>query len=123
MPRRGPDWTAEQRLQAQIVDYLTHALPADAIFNAVNPVPAKSKAAAGKSKRMGARRGWPDLEVICGDTILIEVKAPGESVPRYQRDLHAQLTAAGAYVYIARSVDEVDRILRSHAIPMTAEVV
>lgn len=119
-----PDWTPEQKLQADIVDFLDVALPPHAIFNATNPVPAKSKAAAGKSKRMGLRAGWPDLVVVCGDTIWMEVKHPkARSLPRYQRELHGELTQAGGAVYTVRSIEDVDRVLRSHGVEMRGELV
>ncbi len=64
-PRRLPD--AEESLQRTVADYLALCVPvppAGPWWTAVNPIPAKSRAAAGISKAMGLKAGTPDI-VMC----------------------------------------------------------
>ncbi len=70
---------AEQALQRAVADYLALCVlapPAGPWWTAVNPIPAKSRAAAGISKAMGLKAGTPDL-VLCwkGRLVGIELKA------------------------------------------------
>jgi len=116
------DWTREQRLQREIVQYLQLVLPdppEGPVWTAVNPVPAKSRAAAGKSKAMGLRAGWPDLMFVWrGQVLPIEIKAPGGRAPQYQRGVHAQLAAAGAPVRLVRGVEDMQAVLRDAGVPL-----
>ncbi len=77
LPR--PHSAAEQSLQRTVADYLALCVPAPPSgpwWTAVNPIPAKSRAAAGISKAMGLQAGTPDI-VLCwkGRLIGIELKA------------------------------------------------
>ena len=120
------DWTREQRIQREIVQYLHLVLPDPPdgpVWTAVNPVPAKSRAAAGKSKAMGLRAGWPDLMFVWRTRALfVEVKAPGGRAPQYQRAVHAELEAVGAAVRIVRGVEEMQAVLREAGVPLRGHV-
>jgi len=72
----------------------------DFTFNAVNPVPGKSKAARGLAKGMGAKAGWPDLEIIFkGRFIGFELKKLGEKARANQVARHTEITLAGGTVF------------------------
>jgi len=87
------------------------------VWTAINPIPAKSKAVAGISKAMGLRPGWPDLELIYrGQMIYIEFKSDRGRLSKDQRQVHAELKAAGAFVHVVRSVDEFLKVLRGTGI-------
>lgn len=47
------------------------------------------------------KNGWPDLQAVRGgETVYIEVKAPGKQPDPLQVLRHQQLRAAGARVYV-----------------------
>ncbi len=85
-----PIFAAEQSLQRAVADYLTWCVPAPPSgpwWTAVNPIPAKSRAAAGISRAMGLKAGTPDI-VLCwkGGLVGIEFKAEHDrGAPRYDR--------------------------------------
>lgn len=117
------DWTEEQLIQKSITDFMDRCVPnagqGGPEWTAVNPVPSKSRAAAGKSKAMGLKKSWPDIALIWrGRPVLVEVKRPGAPVPRDQRELHERLTAAGALVHVVRSLDEYAHLISTLGIPM-----
>lgn len=62
------------------------------------------------NREMGTVKGFPDL--ICllpdGQAWLFEVKAPGNSPDKDQRDLHEALRALGHRVAVVRSTGDVD---------------
>mgnify|MGYP000023501536 CR=1 FL=1 len=111
----------EQALQKAVAAYLRVAMPADAWWTAVNPIPAKSKAAAGLSKAMGMRAGVPDLVgVYQGRPWAIELKTGTGSPSRAQRLMHAEMRDAGVRTMVCRSVDEVWGFLDALSIPLKA---
>jgi hypothetical protein len=57
--------------------------------------------------------GSPDvLVVLRGRPILIELKAPKGTVKKHQKGVHADLTRAGATVYVARSIEDLEEIVK-----------
>jgi hypothetical protein len=65
--RRKPIRRPEQALQracVQILEAFFDQSGYDFIWSAINPIPAKSKAAAGISKAMGMKAGMPDMIFI-----------------------------------------------------------
>ena len=108
-PRPLP--AAEESLQRTVADYLAWCVPAPPDgpwWTAVNPVPAKSRAAAGVSKAMGLKTGTPDI-VLCwkGHFVGIELKAGRGRVSPAQVETHNAITLAGGVVTTCRSLDEV----------------
>jgi len=70
-------------------------------------------------KRRGVKRGLPDFVVLFGGKLLgIEIKAgKGRATPD-QVELCADWRALGALYEVARSLDEVQEILRMYGVPM-----
>ncbi len=118
-PRPFP--TAEQSLQRTVADYLALCVPAPPSgpwWTAVNPIPAKSRAAAGISKAMGLRAGTPDI-VMCwkGRLVGIELKTGRGRVSSAQLEAHDAITLAGGVVTTCRSLDEVAALLATLGVP------
>lgn len=120
MARRDP----ETQLQIAVAQFLNLALPPEVTWTAINPIPAKSKAAAGLSKAMGLRPGVFDLLFLwpihqCG---LIELKSDSGRASGNQLDFADRLSAARIPYDYCRSVLDVERALRSWGIPLKATV-
>jgi len=107
----------EDAVQSQIISFLRQMPdpPLGPAWTAINPVPAKSKAAASRSKRMGLVAGFPDLHVLWGGrAAYAECKRPiggrpsGDEQPKVQ----GHLVAAGGFVAIVTSVEEFFGFLR-----------
>ncbi len=112
-------------MQRTVADWLAWCVPAPPAgpwWSAVNPVPAKSRAAAGVSKAMGLRAGTRDI-VLCwrGRFVGIELKAGrGRSSPA-QLETHEAITLAGGVVTVCKSLDEVSAFLATLGVPCRAE--
>ena len=103
----------EDALHIAVAQFLDLALPRDACWTTVEHGGKRTKAEAGKLKAKGLKRGWPDIQIIYrGRLILFELKAPGGTRSPAQKLMHAQLSAAGALVYTATSIEEVESFLR-----------
>ena len=65
------------------------------------------------NEAMGTIKGWPDLTCILPGPVVafFEVKAPGNSPDKDQKDLHIALRALGCRVAVVRSVEEVEAAL------------
>ncbi len=125
LPR--PLSAAEQSLQRTVADYLALCVPAPPSgrwWSAINPIPAKSRAAAGISKAMGLRAGTPDI-VMCwkGRLVGIELKAGRGRLSPAQREAHDAIALAGSVVATCRSVDEVAAFLDTLGVPSRVEEV
>ena len=121
-PRRLPD--AEESLQRTVADYLALCVPeppSGPWWTAVNPIPAKSRAAAGISRAMGLRAGTPDI-VLCwkGRLIGIELKAGRGRMSPSQIETHDAITLAGGVVTTCRSLDDVVAFLDTLGVPSRA---
>lgn len=111
----------EQALQIATASYLDLALPEDAVWFHPPNGGARSKAEAGIFKAMGVKAGVPDIIIIWrGRVIAIELKAPNGRLSTAQKDMHAYLTQAGAFVYTATDVAGVEGYLRGHDIALQA---
>ncbi len=124
MTRPRPIPTAEESLQRAVADYLAWCVPAPPDgpwWTAVNPIPAKSRAAAGISRAMGLRAGTPDL-VLCwrGRLIGIELKAGHGRTSSAQIERHDEITLAGGVVTTCRSLHEVAAFLATLGVPSRA---
>ena len=103
----------EEHFQKQVVQALEYGLPNDVWFTAVNPIPSKTPAVAGRSKAMGMKAGVPDLVLIVdGQFIGIELKTtkgrPSKSQVRCFNSIHD----AGAIVHVCNSLEQVVDVLR-----------
>ncbi len=119
--------SAEQSLQRTVADYLALCVPAPPSgpwWTAVNPIPAKSRAAAGISKAMGLRAGTPDI-VMCwkGRLVGIELKAGRGRLSPAQLETHDAITLAGGVVTTCRTLDDVTAFLATLGVPSRTSVV
>ncbi len=121
-PRSLP--AAEQSFQRTVADYLALCVPAPPSgpwWTAVNPIPAKSRAAAGISKAMGLRAGTPDI-VLCwkGRLVGIELKAGRGRMSPAQLEAHEAITLAGGVVTTCRTLDDVAAFIATLGVPSRA---
>lgn len=111
----------EQDLQRVVAAYLDVALPSDAVWTAINPIPAKSKAAAGISKAMGLKAGILDILIIWrGCPYMIELKAWGGKISWAQADMIKSLSNAGAKCAICYNLEGVIGFLIEWGFPLRA---
>jgi len=121
-PRPLP--AAEESPQRTVADYLAWCVPAPPAgpwWTAVNPIPAKSRAAAGISKAMGLRAGTPDI-VMCwrGRLVGIELKAGRGRLSDPQIETHEATTLAGGVVTTCCWLDDVAAFLATLGVPSRA---
>ncbi len=132
MPRPAPRPKAittrgnasEESLQRTVADYLALCVPpppAGPWWTAVNPILAKSRAAAGISKAMGLKARTPDI-VMCwkGRMVGIELKAGRGRLSPAQDETHEAITLAGGVVTTCRSLDDVAAFLATLGVPSRA---
>jgi hypothetical protein len=82
-----------------------------------------------RAERLGAlvrkvrwvgRRGAPDrLIMLCGQTIFVEVKAPGGRLSPHQIKEHHRLRQQGMRVEVVASKEEVDTLCETLSLPVT----
>jgi hypothetical protein len=102
----------EESLHIAVAQFLDLALPDDAVWTTI-PAGGGGKVRGAHLKAMGYKPGWPDILVVYrGRTICIELKAPGGTLSKPQKALHPRLTLAGALVYTAKRIEEVEGFLR-----------
>ena len=113
----------EQTLQIAVAHYLSLALPDDVWWTSINPIPGKTKAAAGLSKAMGMRAGAPDLIFLDrGRFFGIELKAGKGSVSDNQLECAEDIRNAGGYIHLCRSLPEVQGVLMAHGIKLKGKL-
>jgi len=122
----------EQALHLAVAAYLRVALRPPTYWTTIDHGAGKmTKAAAGLRKQRGVQAGIADLLVVhpMGLTysdgalvVWIELKAGrgDQSIP--QVAFEKQMWACGCQYYVARSVDEVEAVLRQMGIPLHATV-
>ena len=112
---------AEESLQRTVADYLGRCIPPPPDgpwWTAVNPIPAKSRAAAGVSKAMGLQAGTPDL-VMCwrGRFVGVELKADRGRLSPSQCQTHEAITLASGVVTTCRTLEEFAEFLAALGVP------
>ena len=104
----------EEKLQRQVVTWLQWVKPACLWWHCPNGG-ARSKAEAGIFKAMGVKAGVADLCFVLdgGKAAFIELKADKRKLSDSQELFAAEVTGRGAYHATARSIEDVDGILRA----------
>ena len=113
----------EDALHITVAQFLDLALPKDACWTTVEHGGKRTKTEAGKLKAKGVKAGWPDVQIVyCQRLILFELKAPGGTLSPAQKLIHAQLSLAGALVYpgACTRIEEVEGFLRGAGVPLRA---
>ncbi|WP_412506172.1 VRR-NUC domain-containing protein [Roseovarius sp. SYSU LYC5161] len=113
---RAPKSDREGPVHRAILQYLRHALPADALVhhspNELDMAGSEAARQIAKARKMGTRAGWPDLEIIwCGRAYMLEVKAPRGRQSPDQRAVANDLERAGAEYAVVRSIEEVQHVI------------
>jgi hypothetical protein len=114
---------AEDDLQRQIIQYLTIALPPNAVVFHIPNGGLRSKTSAARLKGLGVTAGVPDLLVVWhGRALFIELKASRGVVSAAQKAMARRLIYCGAEVMCCRSLAEVEAALREATVPLKASV-
>lgn len=110
----------EADLQRAIVKFLRKSLVGNSVVFHIPNGGLRSFTEAKRFKEMGVLPGMVDLGVINdGRLIGLEVKPPkGGTVSDAQAWCHRQLRAAGAWVFIVRSLDDVIAAMQQTGVPM-----
>src|SRR4051812_39279788 len=79
----------------------------------------RSKAEAGIFRALGVRAGVPDLLIWLpgGRGFGVELKAGSGKLSPAQTFWHATVTTLGHRVYVVRSLDEMEQVLRAEGVP------
>jgi len=113
----------ESLLQRAVHQFLSVALPAEAIHFSIPNGLMRSKQAGARAKGEALRAGIPDLCVIYrSKAFFIELKAPHGRMSPAQREMARKLIYCGAAVCMCRSVEEVEASLLEAAIPLRARL-
>lgn len=118
----APRKTPEADLQRAILRYLGATLPHGFLFHH-SPNGGMLKGEVGRSRGLGTKAGWPDLQIVgrneAGEpfTGYIEVKAPKGRLEAEQIAIHDRLKDCGFPVGVARSIDDVRDLVRAWGLP------
>lgn len=120
----------ESEIQRQVADFLDLALPTGSRFTHIASGGHRTKAAAGKLKAEGVRKGAPDFVIAAPSAnafphamavMWIELKRQkGGRVDGEQKAWGEALQAAGQTWAVCRSVDEVERVLLGAGVRLQA---
>ena len=107
-------------IQCAAAKFLTHALPPDAWFTAIDHA-TKSAAEGDKKKRMGVKPGIADMMILHQKHVhWIEMKRAAGKVSAEQEAFSAIVRSQGHTWHRANSVEDVEAILRGLCIPLRA---
>lgn len=125
--KRGKPRHPEYAIQCAIARHLAAVLHPDVFFTAIPAGNIGGGAEAARRgamiKAMGYRAGTPDLMLLHeGRAFFIEIKAADGELSPAQDLTHLLIRRAGAPVFVARSVIEVETILRAAEIPMRGRI-
>jgi hypothetical protein len=116
-------YSPEHMLQKACAKFLNHALPPDVWFTAIDHA-TRSAIEGQEKKARGVKRGLPDLLFkFHRRTVWIELKAEKGVVSDEQEKVRDVLTRNGDDWHVARSIDDVEAILRSYDLPLKATAV
>ena len=126
--QRQPD-ALEYTIHCQIADYLNLVIKRPSRWHTVE-VSNQASGAAAMFKQMALKRkgvvtGWPDIEIFWYPKglkyteqlphlymIFLEVKSPTGKLTERQEALHKELREDGHHVFVVRSVNDVESILK-----------
>jgi hypothetical protein len=112
----------EEDLQRQVVRFLKQSLVGNSVVFHVPNGGRRAFLEALRFKAAGVLAGMVDLGIVNdGRLVGIELKAGKGQVSDAQAWCHQRLRAAGAPVYVCRSLDEVIAALQEAGVPMCVE--
>lgn len=110
-------------LHKAVADFLAATLPKFAVFFHVPNGELGESRVGAKLKRMGARPGVPDFDVISqGRAMFIELKTGRGRLSAAQKACIGDLENTGARVAICRTVEEVVAALPEWGVPLRGSV-
>ena len=124
----------EFALTCAVAEYLAYALPAEVLWSHLPFGEVRPRATAGRLKAMGVNPGWPDFiilpSLLAGTPeqsfeavpIFIEIKTASGRLSKAQAEWHKAAKKLRYWVHVARSVEEVEAILRGHGLAPRARV-
>lgn len=111
----------EEELHLLVAEYLRESLPEGSVWHHSPNEGRRHVNYKVKLSRMGARAGWPDIEIFAPRfffkvenwaPIFIELKRPkGGSVSPKQRQVRDELREVGCYWEVCRSLEQVEQFL------------
>lgn len=113
----APRQDREGPIHRAIIAFLDFALPRDAVYhhspNELDMAGPEAARQIAKARKLGTRKGWPDIEIIRGGRVwFLEVKAGSNMPDETQTECHEALYRAGCYIAVVRSVDDAEAVLR-----------
>jgi hypothetical protein len=113
----------ESGLQRAVHQYLSWALPPDAVHYAVPNGLMRSQKARARAQGEGVMAGVPDIAIVHrGRALFVELKSGRGVMSPAQRSMAQRLNYAGAAVCCCRSVEEVEAALREACVPLRGSV-
>lgn len=113
----------ESRLQRSVHQYLSWALPPDAVHFAIPNGLMRSEKARARAQGEGVTAGVPDLCVVHrGRALFVELKSRRGVMSPAQRSMTQKLIYAGAAVCCCRTLPEVEAALREACVPLRGSV-
>lgn len=118
--RKAKPRDVEGPIHKAVLNYLILVLPIGTpIHHSPNELnlggdPKAKAIAQSRSKLLGMRPGWPDLEfILFGCFYALEVKGPDGKQTKEQIQVEADIRAAGGRYAVVRSVDDTKKALQS----------
>lgn len=118
-------------MHRQVADYLAAALGPDSeCVWTTFPAGGGGRVRGAQLKARGLRAGWPDIQIvarvpttIAGPPFVtafigIELKTESGAVSPEQADCFNALSAVGARIFLCRSLNDVERVLKMFAVPL-----
>ena len=113
-------YAPEHMLQKACAKFLNHALPPDVWFTAIDHA-TRSAVEGQEKKARGVKPGLPDFMFkFGGRTVWIELKTEKGRVQDTQESVRDVLERNGDEWHVARSIDDVEAILRGYGLALKA---
>ena len=111
---------SEHRLQQACAAFLSATLPHNVAWTSIDAALGRNDRMASVFRKMrGQKPGWPDV-ILCYNGTLhgIELKTSKGRLSDAQHVAHAQIEEAGGKIFVCRSIEDVERALRTWGIPL-----
>lgn len=125
-PSKSP---SEYSLHVAVADFFRAALPDEILWTHLPMGEVRTARTGGKLKKMGTQPGWPDFILLIPvgmtcDVLFIELKRPGGSLSKTQKEFRERAEAITDYYLVAEAdpVGIVQTILKAHGVKLKAEV-
>lgn len=119
----------EAALHRAVADYLRLTLAPPTIWSTF-PSGGGGRVRGAQLKALGLRKGWPDLIVVHpalhpGYSLVVglELKAAKGRLSPEQEAMRGAFAAAGAWYFVCRSLEDVERALREAHVPIHSKIV